>query len=65
MTHLELVQTINKPKRARKFTDFFFEDDFYLCVPKGCTMETARRKYKETHGRKAPRIEECHWHISE
>jgi hypothetical protein len=64
MTFTQLVENINKSRRAR-YTDFFFEDDFYLCAPKGITREEARKRYKETKGHKAPRIEDCFWFVAE
>jgi hypothetical protein len=64
MTFLQLVETINRTPRAR-YTDFTFEDGFFLCDPKGITRETARRRYRETMGRKAPLIEDAVWFVAE
>lgn len=64
MTFYQIVQHINHTARAQ-YTDFFFDDGFFLCDPKGITRETARRRYKETTGKKAPRIDEAFWFVAE
>lgn len=65
MTFAQVIENINHTRRAR-YTDFFFEDDFYYCSPKGCTKEQARKVYAQTFpGRKVPRIEECFWFVAE
>ena len=62
MTFAQLVKRIS---RKEKYTDFFFEDNFHLCAPRGITKETARRRYRATTGRKAPMIEEYFWFVAE
>jgi len=60
MTHAQLVENINHTRKA-KYTDFWFADNFFLCAPKGITKAEARRRYRITIGKKAPKIDEVHY----
>lgn len=60
MTFTQLVQNINRTEAAI-YTDFIFEDGFFLCAPIGITRRTARSRYKSTKGRKAPKISKMYY----